>query len=287
MSMAANEGSSSPPVAQRGPSKELTTRVASAIVLIPVALLTAYLGGWAFALFWLAAGIAILVEWSNMTRIEPQRLVQAVLGAGLAALTVLLLVGAGFWVSVLTGLAFLLAGTLLARGSRGKVWAASAFFYAVVIVLVPPIVRDHPDLGLLGLLWMFAVVWATDIAAYFTGRALGGPKLWPLVSPKKTWSGFFGGLVAGTLAGLLVAWGGRQLDWIHPFSLWSTIVLSAVASVASQLGDLGESALKRRCDVKDSSHLIPGHGGVMDRLDGFWAVSLLLGLVLLMLRLAA
>jgi phosphatidate cytidylyltransferase len=238
-------------------------------------------------LFWLAAGIAMMVEWTNMTRIEPLRPVQAVFGIGLAALTALFLIGAEFGVSVLTGLAFLVVGSLLAQGARGKSWAASGFAYAGIIALVPPIVRDHPNLGLIGLLWMFAVVWATDIAAYFTGRALGGPKLWRLVSPKKTWSGFFGGLFAGALAGFLVAWGAQRLGLIHPFSLRNTIILSVIASVASQLGDLGESALKRHCDVKDSSHLIPGHGGVMDRLDGFWAVSLILGLVLLIIRLAA
>jgi phosphatidate cytidylyltransferase len=238
-------------------------------------------------LFWLAAGIAMMIEWINMTRIEPSRPIQVVFGIGLAALTVLFLTQAGFGVSALTGVAFLLAGSLLARGANGKSWAASGFAYAAIIVLVPPLVREHPDLGLVGLLWMFAVVWATDVAAYFTGRALGGPKLWPLVSPKKTWSGFFGGLFAGALAGFFVAWAAQQLGWVHPFSLRNAIILSMIASVASQLGDLGESALKRYCDVKDSSHLIPGHGGVMDRLDGFWAVSLILGLVLLIIWLAA
>jgi phosphatidate cytidylyltransferase len=285
--MAAKEGSSLPDASRRGPSKELVTRVASAVVLIPLALVVTYLGGWAFALFWLAAGIAMMVEWTNMTRVEPLHAVQAVFGIGFAALTVLFMTGAGFNVSVLTSLAFLVVGTLLTRGGVGKLWAASGFVYAVVIVVVPPIVREHPNLGLLGLLWMFAVVWATDIAAYFTGRALGGPKLWPAVSPKKTWSGFFGGLVAGTLAGFLIAWGAQRLGLAPPFSLRNTIILSALASVASQLGDLGESALKRHCDVKDSSHLIPGHGGVMDRLDGFWAVALLMGLVLLIIQWAA
>jgi len=245
------------------------------------------MGGWAFALFWLAAGIAMLVEWTNMTQITPLRPVQAVFSVGLVVLTGLFLAEAGLGLTVLVCLAFLLAGTLPARGGTGRLWAAAGFAYAAVIVVVPPIVREHPNLGLLGLLWMFAVVWATDIAAYFTGRALGGPKLWRAVSPKKTWSGFCGGLAAGTLAGFLVAWGAQRLGLVHPFSLRNTIILSVVASVASQLGDLGESALKRHCDVKDSSHLIPGHGGVMDRLDGFWAVALLMGIVLLLIRLAA
>jgi phosphatidate cytidylyltransferase len=117
----------------------------------------------------------------------------------------------------------------------------------------------------------------TDIAAYFTGRRLGGPKLWPRVSPKKTWSGFTGGLVAGTAAGLLVLQVAKAAGWTAPAGFVTVAAASVVASVASQLGDLAESALKRGFEVKDSSHLIPGHGGVMDRLDGFWAVALLFG----------
>lgn len=282
--MATNEGTPLSPPAKRGLPQDLSARIASAAVMIPVALLAAYLGGWPFALFWLAAGIAMMVEWTNMTKVEPRRPVQIVYGLGLAAMTVLLMSEADFALSVGCGLAFLVAGTLLARGGTHKLWAAFGFVYAAVIVLVPPVVRAHPDLGLMGLLWMFAVVWATDILAYFTGRAFGGPKLCPAISPKKTWSGFFGGLVAAGIGGFLVVWGARQLGWDHSFGLGTTVLVSMIASVASQIGDLGESALKRHCDVKDSSHLIPGHGGVMDRLDGFWAVSLLMGLALLVIR---
>jgi phosphatidate cytidylyltransferase len=286
MTMAADEGSSLPSPAQRGPSKELSARVASGIVMIAVALLAAYLGGWLFALFWLAAGIAMMAEWTNMTGIEPRRPVQILFGLGLAALTILLLTEVSFWIVAACALVFLVVGSLLTHGANRRLWAASGFAYAAIIVLVPPIVRAHPNLGLLGLLWMFAVVWTTDIAAYFTGRALGGPKLFAAVSPKKTWSGFFGGLLAAAIAGFLVAWGAQRLGLIHPFSLRNAIILSLIASVASQIGDLGESALKRHCDVKDSSHLIPGHGGVMDRLDGFWAVALIMGVVLLLVRFA-
>jgi phosphatidate cytidylyltransferase len=137
------------------------------------------------------------------------------------------------------------------------------------------------------MLWMFAVVWTSDVAAYFTGRGLGGPKLWPAVSPKKTWSGFFGGLVGGTLAGLMVVSAATGLGWLPVAPLWAVALASALASVASQAGDLGESALKRRFGVKDSGQLIPGHGGAMDRLDGFWAVAVLAALGLAGAELAA
>lgn len=276
--MADTEG---PALAAKRPSSELRTRVLSAIVMVALALGTAYWGGWPFALFWLAAGAAIMVEWTDMTKVEPRRPVQAALGLGLLALTLLFLSGGSLMAGGLTALAFLVLGALLARGPGGKVWTASGFAYAAIIAVVPPMVRAYPAIGLLALVWMFGVVWATDIAAYFTGRALGGPKLCPAISPKKTWSGFFGGLVAAILVGFLVVTLGERYGLDHAFGPWSTIALSAVASVASQVGDLGESALKRHCEIKDSSHLIPGHGGVMDRLDGFWAVCLMIGIVLL------
>lgn len=279
--MTSDDGSALTPEFRKAPSSELKTRVLSAVVMIALALLAAYWGGWPFALFWLAAGIAMVVEWTDMVGIQPRRPVQLVYGVGLLALTVLFLLDAGFAISAAVAALALAVGALLTRGSRAKLWSASSFAYAAVIVLVPPIVRASPDLGILGLIWMFAVVWTTDIAAYFTGRTLGGPKLCPSISPKKTWSGFLGGVFAAAVAGLLVALVGRSFGIDHSFGPGATIVLSIIASVASQIGDLGESALKRHCDVKDSSHLIPGHGGVMDRLDGFWAVCLIVGLVLL------
>ncbi|MGO4523990.1 phosphatidate cytidylyltransferase [Microvirga sp. 2MCAF35] len=259
----------------------------SALVMVAIALFTAYWGGWPFALFWLAAGIAIMVEWTRMTGVEPRLLVQGVLAVGLGVLVALFLSEAKLGLFIAAGLSFLAAGALLTRDGSAKIWSATGFLYALPIVLVPPVVRDHPELGILGLLWMFAVVWATDIAAYFTGRTFGGPKLCPPISPKKTWSGFIGGVVAAALGGMLVAWAGQKFGLTLPFGFLGTAVISIVASVASQVGDLGESALKRHCNVKDSSHLIPGHGGVMDRLDGFWAVCLIVAAVLLTIHLTS
>jgi phosphatidate cytidylyltransferase len=279
--MAATDGSSS----TRWISSELGARVASAIVLGIIALAVTYLGGPAFKLFWLLAGIAVLLEWLAITGVAPRRPLQFALGGGLVVLTVLALAQASLTVFAGAVGLICLVGLALARGGRDRLWAVAGFFYSAVISLVPPAVRDDPENGLVGLFWMFAVVWATDIAAYFTGRRLGGPKLWPQVSPKKTWSGFLGGLIAGTLGGLVVvtllARSGESLP-----TGWAPVLLaSAAASVASQLGDLGESALKRRFDVKDSGHLIPGHGGAMDRLDGFFAVAAGVGAVLLAARL--
>ncbi len=278
--MGAGEGSSAPRL-HRWLTTELGARVASAVVLVIAALVATYEGGWLFALFWLLAGTAILAEWVAMTQVEPRLPIQILFGATLGTLTFFYLVGMGIAAYALVSGGAIVVSLLIARRGRDRSWTWAGFVYAAVIAIVPPIVRDHPELGMVGLVWMFAVVWATDVAAYFTGRRLGGPKLWARVSPKKTWSGFGGGLVAGTLAGLLVAWVANGLEVTNRADPLIVAALSAVASVASQIGDLAESALKRRFDVKDSSHLIPGHGGVMDRLDGFWAVAVLIGLILL------
>lgn len=261
---------------------ELGARVASALVLAIVALLATYRGGWPFTLFWLAAGIVMAVEWVNMTGIQPSRRIKLQLGLCLAFVTLAYLLqgigpGAGLLIPAGLVVGSVTAVLGLTHTIRDWGWAVGGLWYAAVIVLVPPVVRDHPELGITGLLWMFAVVWTTDIAAYFTGRRFGGAKLWSRVSPKKTWSGFLGGLVAGGCAGVLAFLIAATQGWTPVAPLWLVAIVSVAGSVVSQLGDLGESALKRRFGAKDSGQLIPGHGGVMDRLDGFWAVALLMG----------
>jgi phosphatidate cytidylyltransferase len=259
---------------------ETGIRLMSAIVLGVVALGAAAMGGWTFALFWLLAGLATAYEWTTIAAVERRRALQAVIALALVGLATTHFVSVDAEaVVVLLGAAVALL-LILSRHNRDRFWAVTGLGYAAVITVVPPIVRDHPRLGIVALLWMFAVVWATDVGAYFAGRAIGGPKLWPRVSPKKTWSGFFGGLAAGTLAGVAVVMIGRAAGVEPPVGLAGVVSLSIAASVIDQGGDLAESALKRHFDVKDTSHLIPGHGGVMDRIDGFWAVCLLVGLIL-------
>jgi phosphatidate cytidylyltransferase len=254
---------------------ELLLRVASGAVLASAALATALFGGIAFAGLWAAAGAAVAYEWLALTRVEPAGPLRALAVAGVFAAGLL----AGFdnaGGAVLVAGLTALAAAVAARRQGDRAWAAGGILYAAVLAIVPVLVRNLPQVGLMAILWMFAVVWATDVAGYFTGGALGGPKLWPRASPKKTWSGFVGGTLAGTAAGYVVAtiFGtGIGMGWF--------LLLTALASIAGQAGDLGESVLKRRFGAKDSSHLIPGHGGLMDRLDGFWAVSSICGFVIL------
>jgi phosphatidate cytidylyltransferase len=165
-----------------------------------------------------------------------------------------------------------------------RIWGAAGIPYAGVVVVAPVALRRDDELGLAAILFLFAVVWATDILGYFIGRALGGPKLAPQISPKKTWSGACGGALGALAAGVAVV----QVIVVPAVPVAGRAALIAAAcialalSIVAQAGDLFESGVKRRFGVKDASHVIPGHGGLMDRLDGFLAaaaVAALIGLV--------
>lgn len=270
-------------------SREFQARVFSAVVLAAIVLSALVLGGWPFALIWLAAAIVAAAEWIGIRRIAPRRALLAVTALTLTGLVASLQLGAPVAAIVVIGGLGLGAALVLAKGEGGRLAAALGLIGAGILALVPTALRNDPAIGILGPAWMFAVVWSTDIVAYFTGRALGGPKLMPRVSPKKTWSGALGGLAAGTGAGIGLVLFAREHGWstLAAAPLPAVALASALASVLSQAGDLAESAVKRRCGVKDSGRSIPGHGGAMDRLDGFFAVALLVGLALIIHRLAA
>lgn len=241
---------------------DLKKRVISALVLIPVAIFTAWLGDWPFASLWLCGAALVLWEWNRL--VLPGA--PPVLYAGeLVALTVALgleryFLNPGFaMVALGAG-----AGVALALSPQGRSrWAIAGLLYAAAVVLGPTILRDDNSLGFVAILWLFAVVWGTDVAAYFAGRSIGGPKLWPRLSPKKTWSGFIGGTLIGTAIALVVV----RIAGI-PLSLGLALATWVIAAL-SQGGDLFESSVKRRFAAKDAGSIIPGHGGVMDRLDGF------------------
>lgn len=156
--------------------------------------------------------------------------------------------------------------TRIVRG-WGAAWYLSGFAYALASALSLLWVRDRADSGIALVLWVFLLVWSVDIGAYFAGRAIGGPKLAPAISPNKTWAGFYGGVVAATL--LAGAW--ALFAGLAPILL----LLAPLFAVASQGGDLFESWMKRRAGIKDSGRWLPGHGGVFDRLDGLLPVAIL------------
>ncbi len=201
----------------------LGLRVLSGLVLIPVALGLAYAGGAAFNILVLLAAALMADEWRRLCSIDA--------GA---------------------------SGT----AHRRWLWLAAGAVYIAVPCIAIIWLRSDAAVGRQAIFWLFAVVWATDIGAYFAGRGIGGPKLAPRISPGKTWAGLLGGMVCAALVGAATA---LLLDLSRAAPL---IVISALLALVAQAGDLLESMVKRRFGVKDSGHLIPGHGGVLDRLDG-------------------
>jgi len=243
-------------------SRNLLMRVLAAAVLVPLALACAYVGGVLWAALVTLAVIGLYLEWLMVVGALRERRV-AVAGAIALALAGACLALGRFEPALFAAVAGLAA--VAAPSSQGRLWTAAGFLYAGAALFSAVLLRADREMGFAALVFVLLVVWATDIGGYFAGRGIGGPKLWPRVSPNKTWAGAVGGFAGSLLvaAGFAASGIGRLLP---------LLILGGVFSVAGQLGDLFESAVKRRFGVKDSSHIIPGHGGLMDRLDSLVAV---------------
>jgi phosphatidate cytidylyltransferase len=259
------EGEAAPTAIAEQGSRNLLTRVMAALVLAPVAIAIAYVGGWLWTVLVTLAAIGLYYEWLMI--LGAARQARAVV-SGVVALAI-----AGFCLAsgridaslVPLGLGF--AGVALFSSER-RIWVTTGFGYAAAAQMASVLVRLDQIWGFVALILILLVVWVTDIGGFFAGRGFGGPKLWPRVSPKKTWAGAIGGFAASlVIAAGFAAFG---LGKIGPL-----LLLGAALSIVSQLGDLFESAVKRRFGVKDSSQIIPGHGGLLDRLDGFVAAVVL------------
>lgn len=248
----------------------LRLRVISAIVLAAVVLTLTWFGGLPFRVLAAAIGALVFHEWTTVAAIHRDRPLFILSWLLVAATLLALVAGPSFATLVLAaaGAIFVAAMVALVRGQGGS--AALGAAYALLPAIALAALRGAEASGLHAVIYLFAVVWATDILAYFVGRALGGPKLAPSISPGKTWSGAIGGAAGGVIAGVLAGQVTGQP------SLAMLAFLALVLSVVSQAGDLFESGFKRRHGAKDSGHLIPGHGGVMDRVDGLVAAALAL-----------
>jgi phosphatidate cytidylyltransferase len=244
----------------------LALRVLSAVVLAPLAIFTTYQGGWAFIVFWAVAAIAALWEWTTMVVGTAYRLMFVSCGGAIAIAGFVAWLGRPIVAILMVGLGGL-AAAIFAPDER-RIWVMAGIGYAGALLLTPVFLRADDVFGFAVIMLLFAIVWTTDVFAYFAGRTLGGPKLLPVVSPKKTWSGAIVGVIGAALVALAVT------NLFGSFNQLAIIIIALVLSVVSQCGDLFESWVKRQFGAKDSSHLIPGHGGVMDRLDGFWAAAL-------------
>jgi phosphatidate cytidylyltransferase len=255
------EGEAAPAAVAEQGSRNLLMRVIVALVLAPLALAIAYAGGWLWAALVTLAAIGLYVEW--LTIVGAARQLRVVVSGVVALAIAGMCLAAGRIDASCVALVLGLAAVALLSPER-RHWNAAGFGYAAAAELASVLVRLDQTYGFVALILILLVVWVTDIGGYFAGRGIGGPKLWPRVSPNKTWAGAIGGFAAS----LVVALG------FAAFGLGKTgpvLLLGAVLSIASQFGDLFESAVKRRFGVKDSSHIIPGHGGLLDRLDGFVA----------------
>lgn len=250
-------------------SSNLYMRVVAALVLAPLTVAIAWIGGWPWACIVIAAAALLYFEWLMIVGASGNRFAVAIGIAGLAIAGVCLMMRrTDLALGIVAGSIALAA--VAGRGQRG--WVASGLVYAAAALLAAILVRRDAEFGFVALMFVLLIVWVTDIGGYFAGRSIGGPKLWPRVSPKKTWAGAIGGLVLGLVVAAAFAWLGFG-------GMLALLMLGAVLSIVSQLGDLFESAIKRRFDVKDSSHIIPGHGGLLDRLDGFVAAIVFAALI--------
>lgn len=273
--MAAGDPAATPGADTSVPStRNLMLRILSALVLAPLAIGVAYLGGWPFAIFWTLAALAVWWEWVRI--IDPEGNQGALVLGSCALVLEMLLAGSGHAAMALMIVVLALFGIAMMAMKDTK-WMAGGILCASALTLAPIVIRADEQFGFAAIVFLFAIVWSTDIGGYFGGRALGGPKLAPAISPKKTWSGAIVGMAAAVAAATAFA------RWQYGTSLAMIAMVAAALSAVSQGGDLFESAFKRQFGAKDASGLIPGHGGVMDRLDGF-LVAAVMAAILGMLR---
>lgn len=269
--------------ARRKSGSDLTVRFAAGVAMIAVALLVVILGGWFFRVFAVLLAALMLVEWADMHKVSRLwAFAGAVLAAGVLLGAAEYYYPAAYdpdsspydvdwsWMSLVPALG---GAVLLAIASRRLVMGWGFLYIVLPAFCLVALSWETYGNGAL-VYWVLIVTWATDIFAYFAGRAIGGPRLAPRISPNKTWAGLLGGMIGASFCGWAVAW---YFQLGTPF-LW----IGATMGLLAQLGDLYESWEKRRAGIKDSGKLLPGHGGVLDRLDGLLAVAVAVMLILLL-----
>ncbi|HXI86404.1 MAG TPA: phosphatidate cytidylyltransferase [Parvularculaceae bacterium] len=254
------------------PKGSLARRIVSALVLIPAAIAALYAGGAVFAATVSFASVLMVFEWTRM--VEEREFSPAFYALALAAAAALSAAAAGHypWAYGACGAGALAAGMMSRRRRR---WSAFAGAYILAPSVALIWLRADPESGRSLVLMLLLIVWGADTGGYVAGRLVGGPKLHPAVSPTKTWAGAIGGVVMGGLAGLAAS-----LFIFQSSGTGFLTLVGAILGLASILGDTAESAFKRIFGVKDASGFIPGHGGVLDRLDGMIFATTAMALVL-------
>jgi phosphatidate cytidylyltransferase len=257
----------------------LLQRVRSALILLPFVIAPVVFGGWSFTLLLAIAGFLMAREWGN--------LLAASSGEGMAlGVAVVLILGIGLLASPTDAIALLVVASLayaaycLAIGRRLAPFVGGLYYVALPLVVAQFLRLDPLGMFIIG--YILLSVWAVDIFAMFSGKLIGGPKLASVISPKKTWAGLFGGMLGAVLAGILsfltvVGFGFGEMQFT------AILIIAPLLAICAQAADLFESAIKRRYDVKDSGAIIPGHGGLLDRVDGLIGV-LIIALVIVVWR---
>ncbi len=238
---------------------DLATRVGSGVTMVLIGAICIWMGGLTFHI--LVAVICGLMVWELVGMVRSGVASQQILLGVVSGVSIFAAGYVGAWLSLLLVLVPVGAGGALLDRNRNVYMAFTLMILLSGIALV--LIRD--DMGGGWMLWLAFVVVITDVVGYFAGRAFGGPKFWPAISPKKTWSGTAAGWVGAAIVGAVFS--------INTDAGMSLVWISILVAMASQLGDIAESALKRKMGVKDSSNLIPGHGGLMDRFDGMLGAS--------------
>jgi phosphatidate cytidylyltransferase len=266
------QAEASAPAKGQGHWQDLGARTLSAAVLIPAVLLDVWQGGIWFEIFMTLIGVLIAHEWCNI--VHGRSAGQFALHAAAALVAALLPQEIGILPAAGVVLMLTAIGVFACSLREGEktIWSYAGIPYAAFPVMSFVALRQDAAWGLHAILWLLLVVWATDTCAYFTGRAVGGPKLAPRFSPSKTWSGLAGGMAGAAIVAAIFAVALQA-------SVLPLALVAAVLAVIAQLGDIFESALKRHYGVKDSGDLIPGHGGMMDRVDGLMAAGLAAALI--------
>ena len=240
--------------------RDLAPRALVGVALIAIAIFGGWQGGLLFNFLISLAALLMFREWARLHPYDDTSRMLGFVGIGAAAV----LSNEALIVPALGALLATAAGYVFRHRSA----ALGVLYCGIPAVALMWLRAQEQGFGLL--VWTLAIVWATDIGAYFAGRTIGGPKLAPSISPSKTWAGLIGGMTASALiAGALTSL------FPLPFDFALSALLGALLAVAAQVGDFYESHLKRKAGVKDSGHLLPGHGGVMDRLDGLVPVAIL------------
>ncbi len=247
----------------------LEIRILSAAVLGPVVLAAVWMGGAVFTILTAATAVIIVREWARLVcggrRVPAAEILSYVFV--IASLALYLIAGPLAGIAATMGLGIVLHVLLWARRIASRVHIAFGIPYIGLAAIAVVWLRELPEIGMGIVFWLCLAVWSTDVGAYAAGRSIGGPKLAPAISPKKTWAGLIGGMASAALVGAVAA---AAFDAAQP---GLAAAVGAALALLAQGGDLFESAVKRHFGVKDSGHLIPGHGGMLDRMDGFLAAA--------------